>query len=100
MTSSFLQQEFCVKGGVDVHRGVRVELVQVLDALCQIVLQGGEGGHDSGGAEAVCDEREVSEMSLNTGVQQGLGPGVAEGGPVLVQQVHQLITEESEMLIL
>ena len=46
------------------------------------------------------DEREVSEMSLNTGVQQGLGPGVAEGGPVLVQQVHQLITEESEMLIL
>ena len=37
------------------------------------------------------DEGEVSEMSLYTGLQQGLGPGVAEGGPVLVQQVHQLL---------
>ena len=46
------------------------------------------------------DEREVSEMSLYTGVQQRLGPGVAQGGPVLVQQVHQLITEESERGIL
>ena len=43
------------------------------------------------------DEREVSEMSLNTGVQQGLGPGVAEGGPVLVQQVHQLLGDGSEI---
>ena len=42
------------------------------------------------------DEREVSEVSLDGGVQQGLGPGVAEGRPVLVQQVHQLIAEESE----
>ena len=81
---------------MDVYRGVWVELVQVLDALCQIVLQGGEGGHDGRGAEAVRDEGEVSEMSLYTGLQQGLGPGVAEGGPVLVQQVHQLITKESE----
>ena len=37
------------------------------------------------------DEVEVSEMSLYTGLQQGLGPGVAQGGPVLVQQVHQLL---------
>ena len=43
----------------------------------------------------MCDEREVSEMSLNTGVQQGLGPGVAEGRPVLVQEVHQLLRDGS-----
>ena len=79
---------------MDVYRGVWVELVQVLDALCQIVLQGGEGGHDGGGAESVRDEREVSEMSLYTGVQQRLGPGVAQGGPVLVQQVHQLLRHD------
>ena len=84
---------------MDVYRGVWVELVQVLDALRQIVLQGGQGGHDGGGAEAVRDEREVSEMSLYTGLQQGLRPGVAQGGPVLVQQVHQLITKESERRI-
>ena len=60
-------------------------------------LDSGEGGHDGGGAEAVRDEREVSEMSLNTGVQEGLGPGVAEGGPVLVQQVHQLLRDGSEI---
>ena len=41
-------------------------------------LDSGQGGHDGGGAEAVCDEREVSEMSLYTGLQQGLGPGVAQ----------------------
>ena len=54
-------------------------------------LDSRQGGHDGGGAEAVGDEREVSEMSLYTGVQQRLGPGVAQGGPVLVQQVHQLL---------
>ena len=41
------------------------------------------------------DEREVSEVSLDGGVQQGLGPGVAEGRPVLVQQVHQLLCDNS-----
>ena len=42
------------------------------------------------------DEREVSEVSLDGGVQQGLGSGVAEGRPVLVQQVHQLLGYGSE----
>ena len=42
------------------------------------------------------DEREVSEVPLYGGVEERLGPGVTEGRPVLVQQVHQLIAEESE----
>jgi hypothetical protein len=38
----------------------------------------------------------VGEMALYAGVKDGLGPGVAEGGPVLVQQVHQLLADVSE----
>ena len=53
---------------MDVDGGGGVELVQVLDALAQIVLQGRQSCHDGRGAEAVRDEREVSEVSLNTGL--------------------------------
>ena len=53
---------------MDVDGGGGVELVQVLDALAQIVLQGRQGGHDGRGAEAVRDEREVSEVTLYTRV--------------------------------
>jgi hypothetical protein len=42
------------------------------------------------------DHGEVCEVALNGRVQDGLGPGVAEGGPVLVQQVHQLLADVSE----
>ncbi len=42
------------------------------------------------------DHGEVCEVALNGGVKDGLGPGVAEGGPVLVQQVHQLLADVSE----
>ncbi len=42
------------------------------------------------------DHGEVGEMALYAGVKDGLGPGVAEGGPVLVQKVHQLFTDVSE----
>jgi hypothetical protein len=44
----------------------------------------------------VGDHGEVCEVALNGCVQDGLGPGVAEGGPVLVQQVHQLLADVSE----
>ena len=81
--------------GVQAQGGRRVGLVHQLQALVQVVLDCRERGDDGGGAEAVCDEREVSEMSLNTGVQQGLRPGVAEGRPVLVQEVHQLLRDGS-----
>ena len=36
----------------------------------------------------------MGEGALDAGVQDGLGPGVAEGGAVLVQQVHQLLADE------
>ena len=69
----------------------RVELVQVLDALVHIVLDGGQCRDDGRGAEAVGDHGEVGEGSLDAWVQDRLGAGVAQGGPVLVQQVHQLL---------
>jgi hypothetical protein len=42
----------------------------------------------------VGDHGEVGEVALYAGVKDGLGPGVAEGGPVLVQQVHQLFRNQ------
>ena len=68
-----------------------VELVQVLDALVHVVLDGRECGHYCGGAEAMGDHGEVGEVPLDHGVEDGLGGGVAQGRPVLVQQVHQLL---------
>ena len=41
------------------------------------------------------DHREVGEVALYAGVQDGLGPGVAEGRSILIQQVHQLLGNES-----
>ena len=58
-------------------------------------LDGGEGGHNGGRAKPVGDHGEVGEVALYAGVQDGLGPGVAEGRLVLIQQVHQLLGNES-----
>ena len=69
-----------------------VDLVQVPGALLHVVLDGPQGGHDGRGAEAVRDVGEVSEMSLNAGLQHGLGSSVAQGGSVIVQELHQLLT--------
>ena len=49
---------------------------------------------DGRGAEAVGDHGEVGEGSLDAWVQDRLGAGVAQGGPVLVQQVHQLLADK------
>ena len=70
-----------------------VNLVQVPGALLHVVLHGPQGGHDGRGAEAVGDVREVGEMSLNAGLQHWLGSGVAQGGPVVVEELHQLLTD-------
>ena len=59
-------------------------------------LNGGQPSHDGGGAEPVCDLGEVCEVPLDVGVEDGLGPGVTQGAPVLVQEVHQLFTKEPE----
>ena len=70
-----------------------VDLVQVPGALLHVVLHGPQGGHDGRGAEAVGDVREVGEMSLNAGLQHWLGSGVAQGGPVVIEELHQLLTD-------
>ena len=49
---------------------------------------------DGRGAEAVGDHGEVGEGSLDAWVQDRLGAGVAQGRPVLVQQVHQLLADK------
>ena len=54
-------------------------------------LYGGHCRNNGRGAEPVGDHGEVGEMPLYAGVQDGLGSGVAQWGPVLVQQVHQLL---------
>ena len=72
-------------------RGAGAELLQALDALVGVVLDGGDGGHDGGGTEPVRDLRKVGEVPLDVGVEDGLGPGVAQGAAVLVQEVHQLL---------
>ena len=71
-----------------------VELVQVLDALVHVVLDGGEGGHYCGRAKAMSDHGEVGEGTLDAWVEDRLRPRVAQGGPVLVQQVHQLLADK------
>ena len=52
-----------------------------------------ERRHDSRTAEAVSHQGEVGEVPLNLRVQDDLRPRVAEGRPVLVQQVHQLLRD-------
>ena len=37
------------------------------------------------------DHREVGEVPLDVGVEDGLGPGITQGAAVLVQEVHQLL---------
>ena len=56
-----------------------------------IHLNRGEGGDDGGGAEAVRDEAEVGEVALDRRVEDLVRPRVAQRGPVLVEQVHELL---------
>ena len=64
---------------------------EIIASITKIHLNGGEPSHDGGGAEPVRDHREVGEVPLDVGVEDGLGPGVAQGATVLVQEVHQLL---------
>ncbi len=54
-------------------------------------LDGSQGCHYCGRPEAVGDEREVCEVTLDGGIEDLLWAGVAKWGAVLVQQVHQLL---------
>ena len=57
-----------------------------------------QGSHDCWRSEAVSDHGEVSEVSLYTGIQDWLGSSVAQRGPVLVQEVNQLLTDEPDFV--
>ena len=58
-------------------------------------LDGREGGDYGRRSEAVRDEAEVGEVPLDRWVQNLLRPRVAERRAVLVQQVHQLLCDNS-----
>lgn len=78
-----------------VGRVVEKHLVESFESLGEVVLEGGERGADGRRAEAVCDEGEVGQAALDAGLQDGAGPGVAQGSPVLGQQVCELLTQLS-----
>lgn len=59
-------------------------------------LYGCECRHDGRTAEAMWDEGEVGEMSLDAGFQDVLRPRVAQGRPVLVQEIHKFFCHLSE----
>ena len=65
-------------------------LVDTLDALGQVVLYGRQAGHDGRAAEAVGGAGEAGEVALDARVEDHGRLSVAQGRPVLVQQVHQL----------
>ena len=93
--SSLLEDKFGVEWRVDVAKSrAWVDFIQVLDALVHVVLDGRECGHYCGGAEAMGDHGEVGERALDAWVEDRLRSRVAQGRPVLVQQVHQLLADK------
>ena len=81
-------------------------LLEALETLRQVVLDGGEGGHDSWRAKPVGGVREVGQVALDhiytfeainyqfyldLWFQDHRRLRVAQRGSVLVQQVHQLL---------
>ena len=80
---------------VNSRAGGWVNFVQTFDGFLHVVPYRRQGSHDGRGAKAVGDHGEVSEMTLDGGVQQGGRVGVAQRRPVLVQQVHQLLADHS-----
>ena len=79
---------------VNSRAGGWVNFVQTFDGFLHVVPDRRQGSHDGRGAEAVGDHGEVGKVSLNAGLQDRLGVGVAQWRPVLVQQVHQLLADE------
>ena len=68
-----------------------VRLLDDFEHLGEIVLNGGHGGDDRRRAEAVRDEREVGESSLNGRVEHRRRTSVAQRRSVLIQQINQLL---------
>lgn len=70
--------------------------VQHFDRLHQVALEGGECGADGGSTEAVGEQAEVGEASLDAGLQAGGGSAAAKWGAVLGHEVHKLLTDLPE----
>lgn len=68
-------------------------LVQQLDGLHQVALEGRQRRADGRRAEAVRQQAEVGEAALDAGLQAGRGPAAAQRGAVLGHQVHKLLTD-------
>ena len=66
-------------------------LLEALEALRKVVLDGCEGGNDGWGAKPVGGVGEVGEVTLDLWLEDHRRLGVAQRRPVLVQQVHQLL---------
>lgn len=73
-----------------------LSFVQHFDRLHQVALEGGERGADGGGTEAVGEQAEVGEASLDAGLQARGGPTAAQRRAVLGHQVHKLLTDLPE----
>ena len=66
---SDLLRKFGCRGIDDCLR--RTSFVDILDHLGEIILHGCNGGDDGRSTEAVRDEREVGEMTLERWIQDG-----------------------------
>lgn len=73
-----------------------LSFVQHFDRLHQIALEGGERGADGGCTEAVGEQAEVSQASLDAGLQAGGGSTTTQRRAVLGHQVHKLLTDLPE----
>lgn len=74
-----------------------VHFVHGLEGLREIVLQGGDRGTHRRAAEAMGDEVEVGQATLDARLQDRVGPRVPQGRSVLSQQVSELFADLSAL---
>lgn len=72
-----------------------VHFVHGLEGLGEIVLQGGDRCTHRRAAEAMGDEVEVGQATLDARLQDRVGPRVPQGRSVLSQQVSELFADLS-----
>lgn len=71
-------------------------LVQHFDRLHQVALEGGQRSADGGGPEAVGEEAEVGEASLDARLQAEGGPATSQWRAVLGHEIHKLLADLPE----
>ena len=54
-------------------------------------LNGRDCSNNCGWSKTMSYQRKVRQMTLDVGIKNWLRSGVTEGGPVLIQQIHQLL---------